>query len=374
MLTRLTVRNFRNLQWLVVEELGRITLIGGKNGVGKTALLEALWIFSAPDLPELSDRINVMRGLPPFAPEDIFHDLFSNYDASKNIKISAYGDWESNLSRSLDISLQPRSQSTQIRPGNLEQAQAAAIERTTRPRLEGESALVFKYKHSDGRTYESSAWWIADQVAPAGTAGPVLTGEGIAQNWQSIAGRPISLYIPALYREDLQSIAAKFSRVQVDGNESRLIDLLNILEPRLRRLALIQVKNTSVIHAFLDNGKRPIPVQLLGEGFNRILSIALSMGEASGGLFLVDEIENGLHHSVQEDVFAMLLDLAREFDVQVFATTHSDECIRAAHRAMRGNEREFSYYRLENVDAAVKAVHFDADMMETSIKHSMEIR
>ena len=374
MLTRLTVRNFRNLQWLFVDELDRITLIGGKNGVGKTALLEALWIFSAPDLPELGERINIMRGLPPFAPEDIFRDLFSDYDASKSIKITAHGDWESNLPRSLDISLRPRSHSTQILPGNLEQAQAAAVEGTTRPRLEGESALVFKYRHSDGRIYESSAWWIADQVAPAGTAGPVLTGEGIAQNWQSITERPTSRYIPALYREDLQSVAAKFSRVQVDGNESRLIDLLNILEPRLRRLALIQVKNTPVIHAFLDDGKRPIPVQLLGEGFNRMLSITLSMGEAAGGLFLVDEIENGLHHSVQEDVFATLLDLAQEFDVQVFATTHSDECIRAAHRAMRNNDREFSYCRLENVDGAVRAVHFDADMMETSIKHSMEIR
>ena len=54
-----------------------------------------------------------------------------------------------------------------------------------------------------------------------------------------------------------------------------------------------------------------------------MLGLVLSMSEASGGLLLIDEIENGLHHSVQEEVFSILLDLAKSFDVQIFATTHS---------------------------------------------------
>ena len=57
-----------------------------------------------------------------------------------------------------------------------------------------------------------------------------------------------------------------------------------------------------------------------------MLGLVLSMSEASGGLLLIDEIENGLHHSVQEEVFSMLLELAKSFDVQIFATTHSEEC------------------------------------------------
>ena len=76
MLTRLAVKNFRGLRSLELEQLGRITLIGGKNGTGKTALLEALWLLSGPDLPELGQRINAMRGLPPLSPDSVFHDLF----------------------------------------------------------------------------------------------------------------------------------------------------------------------------------------------------------------------------------------------------------------------------------------------------------
>ena len=45
MITELTVSDFRNIKRLTVEPLARLTLIGGKNGVGKTALLEALWLI-----------------------------------------------------------------------------------------------------------------------------------------------------------------------------------------------------------------------------------------------------------------------------------------------------------------------------------------
>ena len=69
MLTELTVTNFRNLKDVSLENLGRITLIAGKNGVGKTALLEALWLLSGPDLPELSTRLNAFRGLPVTGPD-----------------------------------------------------------------------------------------------------------------------------------------------------------------------------------------------------------------------------------------------------------------------------------------------------------------
>ena len=54
MLTSFTVANFRNLECVTLDPLGRITLIAGKNGVGKTDLIEALWLFGGPDIPELS--------------------------------------------------------------------------------------------------------------------------------------------------------------------------------------------------------------------------------------------------------------------------------------------------------------------------------
>ena len=202
-----------------------------------------------------------------------------------------------------------------------------------------------------------------------------MTGEGIRQERQRVQKRATSVFMAAVHREDLQTIASRLGKLQLLGEEDKLLEFIRPLEPRLRGLVPITIRNTPVIHAYIEGANRPMPVQLLGEGLNRMLVLALSMSEATDGLLLVDEIENGLHHSVQEEVFSMLLNLAKSFDVQIFATTHSDECIRAAHRAHAGQSlQDFAYYRLDRINGEVKAVGFDREMLETAIAHNMDPR
>ena len=106
-----------------------------------------------------------------------------------------------------------------------------------------------------------------------------------------------------------------------------------------------------------------------------MLGLVLAMNEATGGLLLIDEIENGLHYSVQGEMFSILLDLAQSFNVQIFATTHSDECIKAANQAFaKQTQQEFAYYRLEQINEEIKAVAFDSEMLETAIARNMEMR
>lgn len=372
MLTEFSVRNFRNLESLSLDELGRITLIGGKNGVGKTALLEALWLFSGPDLPELSERINAFRGLPQLAPDDAFHDLFYDYQQKNRIVIKGDGDWEGDCSRRLGIYLQERETINTIRRGDMPVSQDS--ERNTRPQFESDWELVFEYRDGTGKTYTSSAWRVANSIGPMAPGLPELREEGLAQNRSLTLDRKNSVYIPSLHRENLQKTAERLGQIQVRGDDDRLMGILNHLEPRLHRLGVIQVRNAPVIHASLRGSRRPRPVQLLGEGFNRLLNITLALDDASGGLLLVDEIENGLHHSIQQGLFAAILNAAREYNVQIFATTHSGECIRAAYRAFGDDSRIFNYYRLEEMDDAVKAVHYTSEMIKSIIKFNMEIR
>ena len=75
------------------------------------------------------------------------------------------------------------------------------------------------------------------------------------------------------------------------------------------------------------------------------------------------------------DVFPTLLELARTFDVQVLATTHSAECIAAAHKALKeADQHEAAFYRLQRTNGEIKAVGFDREMLETAIEHRMEVR
>ncbi len=371
MLTEFTVTNFRNLKDVSLQNLGRITLIAGKNGVGKTALLESLWLLNGPDNPELGTRLNTFRGLPITGPDTIFHDLFHNFDTRKHISMTARGDWDS-LTRELEIFLQDRKQLQATRAGIQEEA---SVERSTRPQAEGEFEIVFKYRHNDASEYISRAWWYKAMSTPVGLGPIEVASEGIRGERQMVKGRPDSVFMASLHRDDLQTIASRFGELQLKGEDAEILRLLRPLEPRLERLTPITIRNNPVIHANIEGSNRPIPIQLLGEGLNRMFGLALAMGTATGGLLLIDEVENGLHHTVLEEVFVTLLELARTFDVQVFATTHSAECIRAAHQALKkAGQYEAASYRLQCINGEIKAVSFDHEMLETAISHRMEVR
>src|SRR5580693_1870751 len=64
----------------------------------------------------------------------------------------------------------------------------------------------------------------------------------------------------------------------------------------------------------------------MGDGMWRMLGIALSLVRAKGGVLLVDEIDTGLHYTVMEEMWRLVHDAAKRFDVQVFAATHSRDC------------------------------------------------
>ena len=162
--------------------------------------------------------------------------------------------------------------------------------------------------------------------------------------------------------------------LQIRGKDGEVLTVLRTLESRLQSITSILINKIPVIYANIG-GDRPIAARLLGEGFNRVFSMAVAMETARGGMLLVDEVENGLHHSVMRDVFSNLLELAVKFDVQVVATTHSAECINAAYKALsHGNAEDFTFHRIDRVDGHSKAIHFNSDMLETAMLHEMEVR
>ena len=374
MLTELTVKNFRNLRAISLENLGRITLIAGKNGAGKTALLEALWLLSGPDVPELGMRLNAYRGLPITGPDTFYRDLFHNFNTQQHIRITAQGDWGS-LARQLEIYLQDRKQ---IQASSADVQEKGSIEHSTRPLAESEFEFVFKYRHGDDQEIISRAWWFQEMPNPVQFDPTEATSggrEGIRGERQTLNDRPHSVFMASFAREDLQTVASRFGELQLEGKDVEILRLLRPLEPRLKGLVPITIRNTTIIHADIEGSNKPIPIQLLGEGLNRMFSLAIAMGTAAGGLLLIDEIENGLHHTVLAEVFATLLEMARAFDVQVFATTHSDECIRAAHKALKeADQHESAFYRLQRTNGVIKAVGFHHNMLETAITHEMEVR
>ena len=104
---------------------------------------------------------------------------------------------------------------------------------------------------------------------------------------------------------------------------------LRLIDPTVQEVVMVgQRHRMNPIVIYRDNEKR-VPLVSLGDGMTHLFHIVLALVNAAGGILLVDEFENGLHYAVQPLVWKMIFKLAVELDVQVFATTHSWDCIEA---------------------------------------------
>jgi AAA15 family ATPase/GTPase len=112
----------------------------------------------------------------------------------------------------------------------------------------------------------------------------------------------------------------------------------------------------------------------MGDGMARLLFLALAIASAPNGLVLVDEVENGLHHTVMERVWRAIAAFARNFNVQIFATTHSQECIEFAHSAFASDRvYDFRLYRLERANGVVRPVKYDREMLDIALESGLEV-
>ena len=92
-------------------------------------------------------------------------------------------------------------------------------------------------------------------------------------------------------------------------------------------------------------------------------------------MVLVDEIENGLHHSVMEKVWAAIATFARRYNVQIFASTHSHECFRAARQALHSEkEDDLRLYRIEHSRGKLRTIRYDREMMDSALEFDVEVR
>ena len=360
MYTSFTAKNFRCFKHLTIEPLGQINLIAGKNNVGKTALLEALFLHSGAYNPALILKVDAFRGIEavqfnltewaslPWA------SIFWQFDTSKTIELVGENThtgqrwlWlrEADRSQIPTSSVQP----PLIPPSDVEAAQLS---------LDATPALQLEFQELDR---SSKIYLVADRSGIRSVPPP--------------PGPPFpAVYYGARFRLPAVQEAERFGRLELQGRQDVLLRTLWHIEPRLKRLAMVIVAGQPVLHG--DIGlSRLVPLPLMGGGVERVASLVLGIANTPDGVVFVDEIENGLHYSVLQSLWEAIGSVAQEFNTQIFATTHSFECIKAAQKAFEGGEEnDFRYHRLDRRDAQIHAVTFTKRQLATAIKTDLEPR
>lgn len=142
--------------------------------------------------------------------------------------------------------------------------------------------------------------------------------------------RPFALIDSQLAHEN--DLAQQWDTAYLDSEEHIVKDILTIFNADITNVIFVQSpekKDERVAVLKIKGKAKAVPLKAMGEGVSRILQIFLSALKAKNGFLLIDEFENGLHYSIQEEVWEKLFKLAKELDIQVFATTHSEDTVKA---------------------------------------------
>ncbi len=149
--------------------------------------------------------------------------------------------------------------------------------------------------------------------------------------------------------------------------------LRDSIQPDLIRLDV----GREIVRVRLEDTEKPVPLGTLGDGVYRILLIALSLANAQNSILLIDELELGLHYSALEKLWNMIFKYAQKWDIQVFATTHSQDVLRTFHY-VADNEKyinDAQYIRLQiNRKGENEAIIFDGERLRESLELQLEIR
>lgn len=304
----LTIQHFRGFDHLELTGFRRINLITGTNNIGKTTVLEALFMHAGANDYRLPLIVNSLRDMTKHLsePEQIWGWLFHGKDTGTPIQLSSHFS-SPELERTLTLSLVTIPNPWALIPGYTpEQVQQAKFP---------EQIMGLQMLLSDnGIEVDRSESVVAANGHVFGKA------------------RPPQLTVPQIMlmtdrlgttEDDIRN----FSKLEV-SNRLRLIqEPMSIIEPRLKRMALANLGEQQI---FVDIGlAEMVPITMLGSGTRRLLSMILNLLSKPGGVVLIDEIGQGLHHSILTKVWGALYAAAKLADVQIFATTHSKECIDA---------------------------------------------
>ncbi len=92
-------------------------------------------------------------------------------------------------------------------------------------------------------------------------------------------------------------------------------------------------------------------------------------------MLLIDEIETGIHHTLHADLWRVVLNAAHELGVQVFATTHSWDCVKGFAAAVQDVPQcDALAIRLERSGEKSAAVSFTPEELKIVVREEIEVR
>ena len=318
MLDHLHIQNYRLFKDLKIDKLGQVNLIAGKNNTGKTALLEALRIWkSKGDYSVFSNILSMRNQYDDSDALKSFSSLFNDFNYENLIQIYYPADF-----------------------------------------------VNFKIESIDNKYINEFFLQTEKGVHKVGS----ILGNSEFPRDELIYLHFLQKFYPY---ENL------IDKLDVE-KEDEIIKILNIIEPKIRDFRPSLKDKQPLVR--VQGKKDRLPLKFFGDGANRIFIIALALVNAKNNILIIDEFEVGLHHSVQEQLWDIIFKYAKEWNIQVFVTTHSQDTVKAFAEVWNQSEENIkmgNYFRLqrsrENPEL-IEPIYYDNEMLEFAYQKHIETR
>ena len=360
-LESLSIKGFRGINDLNVPKLGRVTLIVGKNGVGKTSVLDAVRLHA--DRGSYSTIIDILQDRDEFS-------IVQGEDGEETALPDFGTLFHGRQAGDSCISIGPRQvQQPQLAikagPGLWQDESPLAVDLTSSDdfplKIEFDGIEQKPSRSTIRRIHGLPASRLVSTVRQSGvqciSLGPhVPTNDDIGSFWDHAnrtnqENRAISA-LQLIYGEQIDKVTMIADK-RLHGTR------------RLDRLAIVSIKGEEA----------SIPLRSLGDGAVRMYSIALALTNSRNGFLVIDEVENGLHYSVQTEFWKMVLQTAEVNNVQVLATTHCWDCVVGfGHAASQMEETDGLVIRIDRLGDRMQVVEYTKKDLQVAIRQHIEVR
>ena len=347
MFKSLTINNFRCFSDVKVGGLRRVNIVVGKNATGKTVLLESLFL-SAGGSPVVVLKLRAMRGMGNQVSVDnltqsrLWEDLFCGVVTTKPIQIEAIGSHSD--SRSLLIT---NVGVASLTVGTKEQPEAAA-----------DAPIEFIWR-GDGQ--------------PDFVTRPKISAKGL--QFDNAPSAVKAVMFPANFSLDPEETSKRLSDIRRKNQLSFLLDTLQTVFPDITDVSV--ENNAGVWMVYVSTTQitsQMIPMALHSAGMNRFVAILLGIASVPRGVVLIDELENGLYYKTLPNVWRAIHTFAQQYKTQVFATTHSMECLSAVRDVVHTAHDDFSLIRATSENGERWLDLFSGDKLDGALESGFELR
>ena len=369
----LSIRAFRGIDSLRIPRLGRVTMVVGENGVGKTTLIEAIRVYASRGSTDTLAAILAERGE--------CHSVHLDHSTStRNWSPLFYGRDPEQVGE-LSIGPHATNQRLYIEADTLWLGDNRRTDRANpswQSSGQATTSLRIGFGHSN-LTVSNDPPLNSPLLRRLPTKAKHHLPQSAISDTQSTAVECLNLGPRVV---DSSMIACLWPRVALTDSEDCTVEALRLVYgSKIERIAVISIddqegsraRNHIVVK--IKGVATPVSIQSLGGGAHRMFGVGLCLAASRNGFLTIDEAGSGIHHTLQYPFWKMIVETAEQNNVQVIATTHAwDSVCGFAEAISSSSNGQGVLLRLERHKGNLRSVEYSAKHLSVAAREGIEVR